>query len=135
MLKISVSRMRCLPALMVGAVIFAVLLGSFQSCIAEKIFPQFVTHSVSLTQSHVILQEESDCSHPQFDVRGILSALTLGTNLAPKKDAPLPYSLILLALLLSVAMERRIFLPALPESRFIHRNPVLFKLSKVRLLI
>lgn len=135
MLKISVSRMRCLSALMVGVVIFAVLPGSFQSCIAEKIFPQFVTHSVSLTQSHVILQEESDCSHPQLDVRGILSALTLGTNLAPKKDAPLPYSLILLALLLSVAMERRIFLPALPESRFIHRNPVLFKLSKVRLLI
>ena len=135
MLKISVSRMRCLISVMVGLVVSTFLLGSFQSCIAEKIFPQFVTHSVSLTQSHVIFQEESDCSHPQLDVRGILSTLTLGANLAPKKDAPLPYSLILLALLLSVAMERRILLPAPPESRFIHRNPVLFKLSKVRLLI
>ena len=120
---------------MVGLVVSTFLLGSFQSCIPEKFFPQFMTHSVSLTQSHVTLQEESDCSHPQLDVRGILSTLTLGANLAPKKDAPLPYSLILLALLLSVAMERRILLPAPPESRFIHRNPVLFKLSKVRLLI
>ena len=95
--------MRCLTSLVVGLIISTVLVGSFESCIAEKIFPQFVTHSVSLTQSHVTLQEESDCSHPQLDVRGILSTLTLGANLAPKKDAPLPYSLILLALLLSVS--------------------------------
>lgn len=135
MLKISVSRIRCLTFLVVGLIIFTVLIGSFESCVAEKIFPQFVTHVVSLTQNHVTLYEESKCSHPQLDVRGILPILTSGANLAPKKDVPLPYSFILFAWVLSIAMERRILLSVFLKSRFIHRNPVLFKLSKMVLLI
>ena len=135
MLKISVSRIRCLTFLVVGLIIFTVLIGSFESCVAEKIFPQFVTHVVSLTQNHVTLHEENKCSHPQLDVRGILPILTSGANLAPKKDVPLPYSFILFAWVLSIAMERRILLSVFLKSRFIHRNPVLFKLSKMVLLI
>ena len=90
---------------------------------------------MSLTQNRLTDLEVDDCFHPQAGVCGILSGMISTDNLVPKKDSSLPFSLILLVLLISNAMRRRIlhFIP--PESRCFYKNPILFKLSKVRLLI
>lgn len=135
MLQTDLIKLRFLAFLTTGLMISAFLLNSFQPCIAEKFFPQYRTHLISLTQSHFTGHEINDCAHPQVEVCGIFSSMTSNNNLAPKKDSPLPFLSVLLVLMMSNAMGRRILLSIPPESKFFYKNPILFKLSKVRLLI
>ncbi|AFS52896.1 hypothetical protein LFML04_0661 [Leptospirillum ferriphilum ML-04] len=58
-----------------------------------------------------------------------------GCHFLPKKDSFLPFLFLLLALLQIGIVGHCFLLPVSPESRFFYKNPILFKLSEVRLLI
>ena len=135
MLQEALSRKRYLALFSAGLIVLTVLLSSFQHCVAESDFIQFLPPHASLPQSLGNVLEESDCSHPQIGIYGILPSLISGCHFLPKKDSFLPFLFLLLALLQIGIVGHCFILPVSPESRFFYKNPILFKLSEVRLLI
>ena len=135
MLQEALSRKRYLALFSAGLIVLTILLSSFQHCVAESNFIQFLPPHASLTQSLGNVLEESDCSLPQVGIYGILPSLISGCHFLPKKDSFLPFLFLLLALFPSGIIGLRVLLPVSPESRFFYKNPTLFKLSEVRLLI
>lgn len=133
MLQAARKKMRYLAFMMAGVIVYAILLSPFQTCIAEKIIP-YVYHTPSLTQTYGTDHEGNNCSYLHVGC-GILSTLLSNDNLPSKKDSLLPFSFVLLSLLLSGSIGRRIPVPSPQKSRSFYRNTILFKLSKVRLLI
>lgn len=135
MLQEALSRKRYLALFSAGLIVLTILLSSFQHCVAESDFIQFLPPHASLTQPIGNLLEESDCSQLQIGIDGILPSLISGYHFLPKKDSFLPFLFLLLALFPSGIVGHRFLLPVFPESRFFYKNSILFKLSEVRLLI
>ena len=135
MLKTDLIKIRFLAFLTAGVMISAFLLNSFQSCYADKFFPQYRTHLISLAQDHLTDLEGNDCSHPQVDVCGILSGKISTDNLAPKKDSPLPFLLnnSCFADVRFRGMQISSFHSA--QIKILYKNTTLLKLSNVILLI